>query len=97
MNKALRITLSIAVMGLLFASCGNNNPRNRGIEAGKAACKCYQLEGFEAVESCLKEIERNNAEFLDDTAYTNAMEEEMIRCANEGVIDIVKPIKEASK
>lgn len=97
MNKALRITLGISLLGLLCTACGGNNPRNRGIEAGKAACKCYQLEGFEAVESCLKEIERNNAEFLDDTAYTNAMEEEMIRCANEGVIDIVKPIKEASK
>lgn len=91
MNKALAIIATISMVGLFCISCGNNNPRNRGIEAGKKACQCYNLENFEAVDSCLKLIENENADFLDDTAYTNAMEEQLIRCVSEGVIDIVKP------
>ena len=90
MNKAIRVFLCLSVSTILLSACSGNNPRNRGIEAGKAACKCYNLEGFEAVDSCLKEIERNNAEFLNDTAYTNAMEEQLILCVADGVIDITK-------
>lgn len=93
MNKAFKITIAIAAMGLFCVSCTNNNPRSRGIEAGKKACECYKLEDFKTVDSCLKVIEQENTEFLNDTAYTNAMEEELIRCVTEGVTDIAKPVQ----
>lgn len=87
MNKIVRTLLTLTAATIILSSCGNGNPRNRGIEAGKAACQCYNLEDFEAVDSCIKKIEQENAEFLNDTAYTNAMEEQILRCLTDGVID----------
>lgn len=87
----------LSLTAFILASCNGGDPKSKGTEAGKEACKCYQLDNFEAVDSCLKKIEHENSDFLNDTAYINAMEEQMLRCASEGVIDIVKPIKEAEK
>ncbi|MBP5548520.1 MAG: hypothetical protein J6X58_06500 [Bacteroidales bacterium] len=97
MNKAIK-NIAILSLALLFASsCGKGDPRKKGIDAGKAACECYKLDGLEAVEGCLKKIENDNQEFLNDTAYCNAMEEQLLKCVSDGVIDIVKPIKEVTK
>lgn len=90
MNKIIKGAVIISAATLFLVSCNNNNPRKRGIEAGKAACECYKLEDFEAVDSCMKRIEQENAEYLNDTAYINAMEEQFIRYITEGVNDIVK-------
>lgn len=87
----------LSLTAIILASCNGGDPKSKGTEAGKEACKCYQLDNFEAVDSCLKKIEHENSDFLNDTAYINAMEEQMLRCASEGVIDIVKPIKETAK
>ncbi len=85
MNKTIKFLFAISFASLILSSCNNGNPRKRGIEAGRTACECYKLEDFETVDSCLKKIEVENAEFLADTAYTNAMEEQLIRCVSDGV------------
>lgn len=90
MNKSLKTILALSAAALFFSSCTGGTPRVRGTEAGEAACQCYKLGEFEAVDSCLKVIEQDNAEFLNDTAYTNAMEEQILRCVTDDVIDIVK-------
>lgn len=94
MNKSITLILS-AVLFLFFCiSCNNGNPRTKGLAAGKEACQCYKLEGLEEVSACLDKIELENKEYLSDTAFTNAMESMMLQCVSDGVIDIVKPIKE---
>lgn len=90
MNKIVKTLLLISAATVILSSCGNGNPRKRGTEAGKAACQCYKLDDFESIDSCLKTIEQENAEFLNDTAYTNAMEEQILRCLADGVIDFTK-------
>ena len=96
MNKRFAITVTLLGTCAVLAGCGNSDPRHKGTEAGKAACECYKLEGLEAVEECLDKIERDNQEFLTDTAYTNAVEAQLFECITEGIIDIDKPIKEAA-
>lgn len=83
--------LSLAV--LLLSSCNDSKPHRRGVAAGKAACECYQLGSLDSVISCLDKIDKDNEEFLNDTAYTNAMEQQMLECISEGIIDISKPVK----
>ena len=95
-NTTLKIA-TVAAIALTLTSCGSGSPRNRGTEDGKKACQCYKLDDPDAVEKCLSEIEQNNVEFKNDTAYTNAMEEQLLRCVADGIVDIVKPIKESSK
>jgi len=95
MNKRLIVVATLMAALTLTTSCSNRDPHRRGVEAGKAACECYKLEGLDAVEKCLNDIERANQELLTDTAYTNAVEAQMLECITDGVIDIVKPIKEA--
>lgn len=75
-------------------ACGKGNPRAKGLAAGKEACECYKLETQEEVDACLDKIEFDNKEWLHDTAFTRAMESMMLECITDGVIDIVKPIKE---
>lgn len=94
MSKLFKIIFALLCASLSLASCRSSDPHKRGIEAGKAACECFQLEGYEAVESCLHEIEKENHDFINDTAYINAMEVQMLQCIADGVVDIVKPIKE---
>ncbi|MBQ7062888.1 MAG: hypothetical protein IJM88_06335 [Bacteroidales bacterium] len=79
---------------LLCCACANKDPHRRGVEAGKAACQCYQLEGLEAVSRCLDEIDKENTPYLYDTAYTNAMEAQLLNCITTGVIDAEKPIRD---
>ena len=93
MNKYFKLFPAAFVAVLLFVSCNSNNPHRRGIVAGQEACQCYQLHGLDSVVSCLDRIDRENHEFLNDTAYTNAMEQQMLECISDGVIDITKPIK----
>ena len=94
MNKQLATAVTLIGICAVLAGCGNSDPRRKGTAAGKAACECYKLEGLEAVEECLDKIERDNQAFLTDTAYTNAVEAQLLECITEGVIDIDKPIKE---
>ena len=96
MNKAITTSLIIGAT-ILCLSCSGKGPREEGLKAGKAACECYKLEGHEAVEACLNQVENEYKEFMSDTAFVNAMEETTIQCVSDGVIDIVKPIKEVSK
>jgi hypothetical protein len=94
MNKSVKFI--IAVCGVLtMVSCGSNDPYKKGVAAGKAACECYKMEGLEAVEQCIAKIERENQEFLNDSIYISACEEQMLNCITQGVIDADKPIKEA--
>lgn len=90
MNKVIKAIVCLSISVIFLSSCSGGSPRNRGIEAGKAACECYKLEDFESIESCLKTIEQENAEFLNDSAYTNAMEEQLLRCVSDGVIDFAQ-------
>ena len=94
MNPLYKIAIGTTVAALLCCSCANKDPHRRGVEAGKAACQCYQLEGLEAVSRCLDEIDKENTPFLYDTAYTNAMEAQLLNCISTGVIDAEKPIKD---
>ncbi len=96
MNKAITTSLIIGAT-ILCLSCSGKGPREEGLKAGKAACECYKLEGHEAVEACLNQIENEYKELMSDTAFINAMEETTLQCVSDGVIDIVKPIREASK
>lgn len=93
-NKLVSTAL---IATLLCCACNNKDPHRRGVEAGKAACQCYQLEGLEAVSRCLDEIDKENTPFLYDTAYTNAMEAQLLNCISTGVIDAEKPIKDIVK
>jgi hypothetical protein len=95
MNKRFMIATVLFGALMLTTACKGGDPHSKGVEAGKAACECYKLDGLEAVEKCLDKIERENQEFLTDTAYTNAVEAQLLECITDGVIDIVKPIKEA--
>ncbi|MBP5189588.1 MAG: hypothetical protein J6031_01580 [Bacteroidales bacterium] len=95
MNKRLILIAAFFCVAMVLEGCSNKDPHRRGIEAGKAACECYKLDDAEAVENCLNEIEIANQELLTDTAYTNAVESQLLECITDGVIDIVKPIKEA--
>lgn len=94
MNKRLTIVATLMAALTLTTACSNRDPHRRGIEAGKAACECYKLEGLEAVQKCLDQIEKDNQELLTDTAYINAIESQLLECITDGVIDIEKPIKE---
>ena len=89
--------MAIAVVGLMCTSCGNKDPHKKGDAAGIAACECYRLEDADAVNACLDKIEKENQEYLTDTAFTNAMEARLLECISQGVLDIVKPIKEAEE
>lgn len=91
------LSVGLVAVTLLLCSCGSKDPHRRGVEAGKAACQCYQLEGLEAVSRCLDEIDKENTPFLYDTAYTNAMEQQLLNCISSGVIDAEKPIKDIVK
>lgn len=97
MNKIFKYTIAALSVVFFCTSCGKGDPRKNGIEAGKAQCECYKLEGAEAVDNCLSEIEKKYVDFQTDTAFINAMEEQMINCITDGVVDIVNPIKEAKK
>ncbi len=94
MNKRIRTTVIFSCALFLLASCSKGDPRKNGIEAGKAACQCYKLENAEDVSKCLSDIERKYQDFLTDTAYINASEEQQLKCISDGVIDIVHPIKD---
>ena len=94
MNKQIKYTL-LACTALSFCvACGNGNPHVKGLAAGKEACECYKLEDQEKINACLDKIELENQEYIHDTSFTNAMESVMLECISDGVIDIVKPIKE---
>ena len=95
MNKRFRIAAIILCTLMVVTGCGSKDPHKRGVEAGKAACECYKLEGMDAVNDCLNRIEKENQELLTDTAYTNAVEAQLLECITDGVIDMDKPIKEA--
>ncbi len=83
--------LAYAALGCcLLGACGSKDPHRNGIAAGKAACECYQLETLEEKDSCLDKIDSTYKDFYDDTAFTNAMEVQQLRCIGEGVLDIVK-------
>lgn len=94
MTKKVATTLALFCAALVLTGCGSNDPHRRGVEAGKAACECYKLEGLEAVENCLNKIEKDNQELLTDKAYTDAVEQQLFECITDGVIDIAKPIRE---
>lgn len=79
--------LILPAIALLMISCSGGTPRERGKEAGKQACECYKLETFDETSACLNEIEKENADFVNDTAYINAMEEQLILCVADGVLD----------
>ena len=96
MNKSIKIFATVLASTLMCVSCGLKDPHSMGIEAGKAQCKCYQQEGEEAVASCLNDIELKYKDYLNDTAYIDAAETQMLRCISDGVIDIDNPIKEVS-
>ena len=95
MNKRIKQTVIFSCALFLLASCGKGDPRKNGTAAGKAACQCYKLENAEAVNKCLSDIEKKYQDFLTDTAYINASEEQLLKCITDGVIDIANPIKEA--
>lgn len=97
MNKRITIATALFMTALVLNGCGNKDPHKKGIEAGKAACECYKLDTAEEVEKCLDQIEKSNQELLTDTAYINAVETQLLECITDGVIDIVKPIKEKEK
>ena len=97
MNKALKTAATLLAATLLCIACNGKDPHSRGVAAGKAACDCYKLDGLEAIEACLNEIEANNQEFLTDTAYLNACEQQLLECITDGVVDIDKPIKSTIK
>ena len=80
MNKTFRTIGCIAVMAIVTLSCSSKDPAKKGMEAGKAACECYNLEDGEAVENCIQNIEKEYAELLNDTAFTNAMEQQLLDC-----------------
>ena len=92
MNKSLSTILVLFCLTLLLAACSNKDPRKKGVAAGKAACQCYQLNDSTAIQNCLKDIEKENTPFLYDTIYINAMENELLNCISEGVIDFSKPL-----
>lgn len=94
MNKRFTIAMAMLCTLLVTIGCGSKDPHKRGLEAGKAACDCYKLEGLDAVNSCLDNIEKDNQELLTDTAYINAVEAQLLECITDGIIDIEKPIKE---
>ena len=93
MNKFFKCLFLFAGVGLLFTACHSNDPHKRGVAAGKEACECYQLNSLDSVMSCLDMIDKENQEYLNDTAYINTMEKQMLDCISEGIIDIAKPIK----
>lgn len=95
MNKTVRTIIPILCLLLLCSACDTKDPHKKGIAAGKAACECYKLEGLEAVEACLEKIEQQNQEFLTDTAYLSACEQQMLECITDGITDADKPITEA--
>lgn len=80
------------VLSAILGGCGRNNPHQRGIEAGRAACECYKIDDAVEREACLDKIDSIYHDMLGDTAFTNAVEEVTIKCLTEGVNDIVKPI-----
>lgn len=89
MNLKIKTLLVILASMMVFGACGNKDPHKKGIEAGKATCKCYQLEGQEAI-SCIEAIEKEYQMYLYDTTFTNAMELQLLDCISDGVADIVK-------
>jgi len=86
----IHLVAALALTSCLLAACGNKDPYKNGVAAGQAACDCYQLESIEEQSRCLDQIDSTYREFLTDTAYTNAVETQMLRCISDGVLDIVK-------
>lgn len=93
MNNRVKLILMASFLVLAVASCKSGDPHRRGIAAGKEACECYKLSGIDTVLACLDRIDAENKEYQNDTAYTNAMEQQMLNCLSEGVVDITNPIK----
>lgn len=93
MNKIIKCLFLISVTTMLCVACNSGNPHKRGVAAGKEACECYQLNSLDSVMNCLDRIDNENKEYLNDTAYTNAMEEQMLQCISDGIIDISNPVK----
>ncbi|MBO4307186.1 MAG: hypothetical protein J5848_02605 [Bacteroidales bacterium] len=93
MNKTVKTAIIISVALIACCSCSKGDPRKRGVEAGKAACECYKLNDSKEIESCLSKIENENQEILTDSAYLNAVDEQLLQCISDGVIDIENPIK----
>jgi len=89
-SSFFRLVAALALTGSLLAACGNKDPYKNGVAAGQAACDCYRLESIEEQEHCLDQIDSTYRDFLTDTAYTNAVETQMLRCISDGVLDIVK-------
>lgn len=91
MNKPKAFTFGALTVMALFAlsSCGGGDPYRLGTEAGKAACKCYQIKDFDEQHECITEIEREYREWLEDTAFLRAMEVQTLNCIGDGVLDIV--------
>lgn len=94
MNKTFKLFFFVFATSLLCFSCGKKDPRLMGTESGKAQCACYQLEGEEAVNKCLDNLDKKYQEYLNDTAYIEAAEMQMLHCISDGIIDLDKPIKE---
>ncbi len=94
MNKTVIISTIFVAVAALCGSCGKKDPRLMGAESGKAQCECYKLEGEEAVKKCLDDIEKKYTDYLNDTAYIEASELQMLNCISEGVVDMDKPIKD---
>ena len=85
-----RLAAIATAAGCLLSACGNKDPHKNGIAAGKAACECYQLATLEDQDHCLDQIDSTYQDFLTDTAYTNAVEAQLLQCISNGVLDIVK-------
>ena len=94
MNKTFIIIGMFLAVTALCLSCGKKDPRAMGTESGKAQCACYQMESEEAVNACLNDLERKYQEYLNDTAYIEAAETQMLQCISDGVVDAEKPIKD---
>lgn len=94
MNKTVIISAILIAVAAMCSSCGNKDPRIMGTESGKAQCECYKLEGEESVNNCLGDIEKKYSDYLNDTAYIEASEVQMLNCISEGVVDMDKPIKD---
>lgn len=95
MNKRLTYGLTLLAALTIATGCSNKDPQRKGTEAGKAMCECYKLSSSDEVEACLDKIEKEHQEYITDTAYLNAVESQLLQCITDGVMDIVKPIKEA--
>ncbi len=90
-TKIQTVLVVLFFVNLLFlAACSSGDPHKHGVAAGKAACECYKLENLDAIDACLDKIEKENSEFLTDTAYTNAVENEILDCITLGISDIIQ-------